>query len=102
MIRTPLLAPNCNAHAERFVRSIREEYLDRVIPLGEHLRRTLADSWRTTTVNETIKGWATSLSIVRYRSVPPDSFGHASVLAVFSVTMTATPHSSVWGPLFGH
>jgi putative transposase len=44
MIRTPFLAPNCKAHAERFVRSIREECLDRVIPLGErHLRRTLAD-----------------------------------------------------------
>ncbi len=44
VIRTPFLAPNCNAHAERFVRSIREERLDRVIPLGErHLRRTLAD-----------------------------------------------------------
>jgi Integrase core domain len=44
VIRTPLLAPNCNAHAERFVRSIKEECLNRVIPLGErHLRRTLAD-----------------------------------------------------------
>jgi hypothetical protein len=37
-------APNCNAHAKRFVRSIKEECLNRVIPLGEgHLRRTLAD-----------------------------------------------------------
>jgi putative transposase len=44
VIRTPFLAPNCNAHAERFVRSIREECLNRVIPLGErHLRRTLGD-----------------------------------------------------------
>ena len=44
VIRTPFLAPNCNVHAERFVRSIREECLDRVIPFGErHLRRTLAD-----------------------------------------------------------
>src|SRR5918999_903627 len=44
VIRTPFLAPNCNAHAERFVRSIKEECLDRVVPLGErHFRRTLAD-----------------------------------------------------------
>jgi len=44
VIRTPFLAPNCNAHAERFVRSIREECLNRVIPLGErHFRRTLAE-----------------------------------------------------------
>ena len=44
MIRTPFLAPNCNAHAERFVRSIKEECLDRMIPNGErHLRRTLAE-----------------------------------------------------------
>jgi len=34
MIRTPICAPNCNAHAERFVRSVKEECLDRVVPLG--------------------------------------------------------------------
>jgi transposase InsO family protein len=33
VIRTPFRAPNCNAHAERFVRSIKEECLNRVIPL---------------------------------------------------------------------
>jgi hypothetical protein len=44
VIRSPLRAPNCNAHAERFVRSVKEECLNRVIPLGEgHLRRTLAE-----------------------------------------------------------
>ena len=44
LIRTPFMAPNCNAHAERFVRSIKEECLNRVIPLGErHLRRTIAE-----------------------------------------------------------
>jgi putative transposase len=44
VIRTPFRAPNCNAHAERFVRSIKEECLNRVIPLGERrLRRTVAE-----------------------------------------------------------
>jgi hypothetical protein len=61
MIRTPFRAPNGNAHAERFVRSIKEECLNRVIPLGErHLRRTLADFVATTMTNETTKDSVTS------------------------------------------
>ncbi|MEM7311014.1 MAG: integrase core domain-containing protein [Planctomycetota bacterium] len=41
-IKTPLQAPNANAYAERFVRSIKEECLDRVILFGEgHLRGAL-------------------------------------------------------------
>jgi putative transposase len=46
VIRTPFFAPNCNAHAERFVRSVKQECLrlNRVIPLGDrHFRRTLAE-----------------------------------------------------------
>ena len=43
VVQTPYRAPNCNAYAERFVRSIKEECLDRCVFLGEpHLRRTLA------------------------------------------------------------
>jgi transposase InsO family protein len=42
VVRTPARAPNCNAYAERFVRSVKEECLHRVVPLGErHLRRIL-------------------------------------------------------------
>ena len=38
-IRLPPKSPNLNAYAERFVRSINEECLHRVVPLGEgHLR----------------------------------------------------------------
>lgn len=44
MIRTPFQAPNANAYAERFVRSIKEECLDRVILFGEgRLRRAFED-----------------------------------------------------------
>jgi transposase InsO family protein len=44
VIRTPVCAPNCNADAERFVRSLNEECLNRVLRLGErHLRRTMSE-----------------------------------------------------------
>ena len=34
IVQTPFRAPNCNAYAEPFVRSIKEECLACVIPLG--------------------------------------------------------------------
>ena len=34
-IRLPPKSPNLNAYAERFVRSMKEECLSRVVPLGE-------------------------------------------------------------------
>jgi putative transposase len=44
VVLIPERAPNANAYAERFVRSIKEECLDRVIPLGErHFRRAIAE-----------------------------------------------------------
>jgi transposase InsO family protein len=44
VVLTPERAPNANAYAERFVRSIKEECLDRVIPLGErHFRRAIME-----------------------------------------------------------
>jgi transposase InsO family protein len=44
LVFTPERAPNANAYAERFVRSIKEECLDRLIPIGErHFRHAVAE-----------------------------------------------------------
>jgi transposase InsO family protein len=43
-VKLPAQSPDLNAYAERFVRSIREECLSRVIPLGEcHLRWVITE-----------------------------------------------------------
>ena len=56
VIRTPVQAPNANAHMERWVGTVRREYLDRLLILGrrqlEHVLRasmsvTTTDSGRT-------------------------------------------------------
>jgi Integrase core domain len=44
VVQTPYRAPNANAYAERFVRSIKGECLARLIPFGErHFRRAVAE-----------------------------------------------------------
>jgi transposase InsO family protein len=42
VIRTPIRAPNANAHAERWVRTLRADCLDRILILGRrHLEHVL-------------------------------------------------------------
>jgi putative transposase len=44
VVLIPARAPNANAYLERFVRSIKEECLDRMLPIGErHFRRAVAE-----------------------------------------------------------
>jgi putative transposase len=52
VIRTPFMAPNANAHAERFVRTLREECLDWLLILGRrHLERVYASTLSTATAS---------------------------------------------------
>src|SRR5262249_51912323 len=60
VVQTPYQAPNAHTYAERFVRSLKEECLDRIIPLGGATsEERWGSSWHTTTVNGTIKVWRT-------------------------------------------
>jgi len=44
VIRTPYQAPNANAYAERWVRTVREECLSKILIINEaHLRRLMAE-----------------------------------------------------------
>jgi putative transposase len=45
VVQTPIQAPNANAYAEWFVRSIREECLDRLILFGERRLRQVVDQF---------------------------------------------------------
>jgi len=47
VIRLPPLSPNLNAHAERFVRSIKDECLDRMIFVGQATLRRAVDHYLT-------------------------------------------------------
>ena len=46
-VRLPPHSPNCNAHLERFHRSLREECLDRMIFFGEHSLRQAVKEFLT-------------------------------------------------------
>jgi transposase InsO family protein len=44
VVFTPERAPNANAYAERLVRSIKEEWLDRLMPIGDrHFRQAVVE-----------------------------------------------------------
>ena len=45
IVQTPIQAPNANAYAERFVRSVREECLDRLIVFGERRLRHVLEQY---------------------------------------------------------
>jgi putative transposase len=45
VLRTPVRAPKANAYCERLIGTVRREFLDFVIPLGERHLRSLLKEW---------------------------------------------------------
>jgi len=45
VLRTPVRAPQANAYCERLIGTMRREFLDFVIPLGERHLRSLLEEW---------------------------------------------------------
>jgi putative transposase len=73
-IRLPAQSPDLNAQAERFVRSIREECLSRVIPLGDrHLRWVIGEYVKHDHLERNHQGLGNKLI------EPPGETGHGRV-----------------------
>ena len=93
VIRTPFCAPNCNAHAERFVRSKRNAWTvlfswgsgTSVVPSPSSLSTIIA--------NAIIKGVATNSSTMLEASITAAAFVGVNASEGFSAT-TTVPHSA--------
>jgi len=71
-VKLPARSPNLNAHAERFVRSIKSECLSKIIPLGErHLRLVVSEYAAHYYLERNHEGLSNRL-IERSRGHPPD------------------------------
>ena len=91
VVRTPPAAPNCNAHPERFVRSIKEECLERIVPLGEwHLRRTVREFVQHYHAERNHQGIGNEWNDL-LRSEQQVAFDGVSASAAFSATTIALP-----------
>ena len=96
LLRLPSRSPNLNAHAERFVRSIKHECLRHIIPLGErHLRAVLRDFVGTITPSATTRDWAmSSPSPPAIRPRPAAASADANGAAACAPSTSETPRES--------
>jgi putative transposase len=91
-VRLPRRSPNLNAFIERFIRSIKEECLDRVVPLGEaHLQGLTASTLPTTTSSARIRVLAVHSSSRPAITHQKDGSPNGSDWVACSTTTTEKP-----------
>jgi len=94
-LRLPPLSPNLNAFAERWVRSVKQECLSKLILFGEaSLRKALSSSNSIITKNATTKARTTPCSsppLLRLNPVRDTASAVENASAAYSGT-TAAPH----------
>ena len=97
VVQTPFQAPNANAYTERFVRSIKHECLNRVIPLGDrHLRRTIAQFVAHYHEERNHQGLGNDLIDGAPPSMAAVGFAVVSASAGFSITTRARHDDARW------
>jgi transposase InsO family protein len=75
VIRTPYRAPNANAYAERWIRSARDECLDKLLVINQtHLRRVMREYTAFFTTARPHQGLAQQIPVPR---IPHDNTGPA-------------------------
>ena len=92
----PARSPNLNAYAERWVRSVKDECLSKIILFGDRsLRRAVSEMLRTTTLSEIIKESPTSCcSLMSVRCAAQDRCDAASGWVDFCAITIKRPRES--------
>ena len=97
-IRLPPKSPNLNAYAERFVRSIKEECLTRVVPLVRGMCVSSTSTSNITIARETTRDSTTSSCNDRHLSEDWTlTFGGGRASADYSISTIERPHE--WWPI---
>jgi hypothetical protein len=97
VLHTPYRTPNANAVAERWVRSVREECLDRLLIVNErHLRQTLKAYVAYYNTDGLIRVWPSSVLSLLNLSQAQVHFADAIFSAAGCMIIIVRQHKRIW------